>query len=478
MRRWLERLGAAGLALCVFGCGEIVVEQSADAVDDTASADVTAEDSKAETGPDAVVAPLLDGPCQRLYGVEEAEARGGEVHLFGTLLPLATPNGQGRDRAVELAVSEMNDNGGLLGKRVGVLACDDGGTVEGAKAAAQHLVAVAEVPAIIGAASSANTIAAFTEVARPAKVLMISPSATAAAMTHLADDNLLWRTATSDTTQSAAMVQYIADQGFQRVYVANRDDTYGNGFRDRLQEQLCDVLPDCAAGFETQSYRVEAAHLEDDQAAIVADVEAFQPDALVIVGLHDDGKRLLELADGKAKRFLLSDGLKSDDLKALPATLLRVVVGFNAGSPGGAAYQGFKTRYEAKFKDDDGPVSYAAHAYDAMYLVGYAVAASTHLGGPVTGERLAYGLGRLSEGDPVKAGGSAFNEMTQKLSTNPDQTLDFEGASGPLDFDPATGEAPGPIESWCVTSAGLLSLGVVLDTDGTFTAPDTSGCVN
>jgi len=76
--------------------------------------------------------------------------------------------------AAELAVDKINAAGGVAGRPIELVVRDDRGTSEGAQAADRELIA-ARVVAIIGHATSGQTIAALP-VAEQAGMVLISPS--------------------------------------------------------------------------------------------------------------------------------------------------------------------------------------------------------------------------------------------------------------------------------------------------------------
>lgn len=89
------------------------------------------------------------------------EAGTGEKVTIGAVLPLTGPNatiGEDQVRGIDLAVEEINANGGVLGKDLEVLVEDSGGTPEGAIDAARKLADTGDVPLVMGEYSSGNTI--------------------------------------------------------------------------------------------------------------------------------------------------------------------------------------------------------------------------------------------------------------------------------------------------------------------------------
>jgi branched-chain amino acid transport system substrate-binding protein len=99
----------------------------------------------------------------------------------------------------------------------------------------------------------------------------------------------------------------------------------------------------------------------------------------------------------------------------------------------------------------------AAGGYDAVFLLAYATA--TLNGKPETGKNLAEGLKLLSNLDPlaltvdagVKNLSAGITELISKGSIN------YNGASGPLNFDPKTGEAQSDIQIWCLPTLGMTT---------------------
>jgi hypothetical protein len=79
-------------------------------------------------------------------------------------------------------------------------------------------------------------------------------------------------------------------------------------------------------------------------------------------------------------------------------------------------------------------------SYDAFYLLAYATYALPK-GESVTGEGLSRAFAKLlPPGKPIDVGQAGIFEAYSALSQ--DQQIDLNGATGRLDFDPATGEAP------------------------------------
>lgn len=423
--------------------------------------------------------------CDRLYGEDPRLAEPGTFVTLGTLLPRSGALGafgDAMDNGVRLAVSEINQSGGVLGKKLAVVSCDDGTDANQAERAARHLADVAGVQAIIGAGASGVTIEAFNRVAKGSRVLMMSPSATSPAISNLTDDGLLWRTAPSDAVQGRAIAEYIVRRGYEKVAIVNRNDAYGNGLSAAISGQLC--LSDsafCGGGaILSRLYSDQSGPLqEDDQARVLAElVDSFKPEAVVLIAYVQDGVAFMNLAAGKGLRFILTDGTRDIALLGTTpnqrgvsdASILCTLVGTNPASPSGELYNAFALKYDANF--GAAPGTFAANSYDAAYLVALAYGAARGAGvAEPDGRALAEGLVRLSGSGRIELGVQDFGRALTTLSTSADSTVDVVGVSGPLDFDPTTGEAPSGIEMWRfdATLSRISNLGVVYDGQSSYT---------
>jgi hypothetical protein len=74
--------------------------------------------------------------------------------------------------------------------------------------------------------------------------------------------------------------------------------------------------------------------------------------------------------------------------------------------------------------------------------------------GGVSGAGIAQGLTQLSDTTQVTTPLQATNFTTLQAAFAQGRKVNLTGSSGALDFDPATGVAPGPIEVWSVQLDG------------------------
>lgn len=145
----------------------------------------------------------------------------------------------GRDGLV-LAINEINAAGGVAGKKVVLQVCDDKGTPEGARAAAQELIK-AGVVAIIGHMTSEQTMAALP-VVEEAGVVLLSPTASTAALTGKVDH--FFRVISDSTPDAVLLVRHVVqERGLKRLAAiydqenAAFSNTYLKAFKGELEKQ-------------------------------------------------------------------------------------------------------------------------------------------------------------------------------------------------------------------------------------------------
>jgi branched-chain amino acid transport system substrate-binding protein len=412
-------------------------------------------------------APLLSVDCTTVLGV--ANLASDDVIVMGTLMPVTGSNaatGLARQNSVDLAVSEITANvvgvpGGSGGKPrpLAFVACDD--TVDKIRAAT-HLVEDVGVPAIVAAGTSGNTIAVAQQVTIPAGVLLFSPSATAASITTLQDNGLVWRTAPSDVLQAVPLKDQLADLNTlvgnaAKLAILNKDDAYGTGLSAAvLQGLMWNGAPLDTSGTTFKQFQYSASATDISPTTLALD--QFRPDVVLVVGTAEaitQAMTPIETTGTSRPQWLLSDGARRPELLTLvtahPAMRSRVrgTVPFTTSPLAGS----FFTRYAAAYPGPPTPVLLfgMAGAYDIVYLLAYAMTAE--IGKPVTGASLDDGLKFTVGGaTPVDVGADALSPAFKLLQAG--TKIDFNGASGPLDFDVDTGEATSDIDVWCVKGAG------------------------
>ena len=216
--------------------------------------------------------------------------KGDGTLTIGTLLPqsgdlafLGPPEFAG----VDLAVQEINENGGVLGKNVKQVKADSGdGTPNIAPSETDKLLR-GGADVIVGAASSSVSLSVIDKIVQ-AGVVQISPANTSTAFDTYADQGLYFRTAPSDVLQGSVMANLVLSDGYDNVAILARQDSYGEALAENVQNF-----------FEESGGTVVSYKLYDPNAANfsaeVNDIAAQDPDAIVLISFDETKKIIPEL---------------------------------------------------------------------------------------------------------------------------------------------------------------------------------------
>ncbi len=432
----------------------------------------------------AKCAPLLSEDCKTIFQEPGALEKENAV-ILGILMPQTGENAQSmkpRVNAIELARRHIHKaNSGLPGVSGGasrplvIVSCTD---ADDSLRAARHLANVVRVPAIIGPAFSGVTTTVAKEVTIPSGVLVISPSATSPTLTDLADNGLVWRTAPSDVLQATAMIKLVEEHVEKEVRTAltlpmtaqiklavvHKGDAYGAGLGSALFKGLRFNGKTPAANADNYLQidygdPLKVTDIAANYVKAVNDLVAFKPHVIITVGTTEAVTEVFakleeKWTDPNRPRHIVADGLQVPELlqKIGANDQLRRRVFGTIGAATGENYDAFVNEYKLNFPDTQAD-SYAAGAYDATLLVSYAIAAAGNK--PLKGSLVNTGLKMTAaSGGGVPIIRSGYEDINKAFAAMLTTGIDYDGASGPLNFDPVTGEAPADIQIWCVRATG------------------------
>ena len=366
-------------------------------------------------------------------GAAQAELR------IGVLVPTTgdlQAYGESSRNGIELALSEINEDGGVLGEPAEIFVSDTQTEPQVGVDAAQRLVAVQGVSALVGALSSAVTIPVASSVSAVEGVPQISNASTSPVMTDLDDNDFLFRTTPSDAFQGVALAQVALDEGVESVSIIHINNDYGEGLADAFVEAYEDKGGTIAGrtAFEPgmASYRGELSNISDGQSP------------LLVIAYPENGQTILRQALEGAffSQFIFTDGMKS------PVIIENLGAEFLNGSFGTAAEarddtdaaQHFQSAYEGAYGEVP-PVPYIDTAYDAVYSIALAAVAGESTD-PVS---IRDNLRVINDPDGEVVGPGEFARAVELLDSG--MPINYQGASGSVDFD-ANGDVGGTFAHW------------------------------
>jgi len=160
----------------------------------------------------------------------EALKLGSIISVTGDLSDYGPPINAG----IELAVANANEADGVFGQPVVLAAADDGTLPEQGQSEARRLVDIEGIHALVGTLSSAVTQTIAENVTAPAKIPMISPASTAAAITTAVDDDFLFRLPIQDVAQAGVIADIAKSEGYTNICVLYVNTPYGEGLANSI----------------------------------------------------------------------------------------------------------------------------------------------------------------------------------------------------------------------------------------------------
>ncbi|MEV4171487.1 MULTISPECIES: ABC transporter substrate-binding protein [unclassified Nonomuraea] len=351
-------------------------------------------------------------------------AKGDGTLTLGTLLPqtgslafLGPPEFAG----VDLALKEINEAGGVLGKPVTKIDTDSGDTTTNIASQSVDKLLAQKADAIIGAASSSVSESVIDKITG-AGVVHFSPANTSDKFTTIADQGLYFRTSPPDKLQGRVLGDLIVADGNDTVGIMAMQDSYGTGLADQVQKTVTDGGAEVV---ERVDYDPKAA----DFSADVAKIKAKNPKGIVLIGFEETAKVVQELVKqgmpaSKHKWYMVDGNTSNTNYVKMPKGTLEGVKGT---IPGAAAPEDFQKKLlEVNPKLED--FSYAPESYDAANLIALAAeAAKSDAGTDVATKLMEVSKG----GEKCKS----FKECVDLLKAGKD--IDYEGVSGPVEFNEA-----------------------------------------
>lgn len=391
----------------------------------------------------------------------ETKTNSKETIKVGLLVPLTGSFeglGKGAKNASELAVNEINSNGGVLGKNLELVIADDGSGAKKALEGAKELVGKG-VSTIIGASASSATIPVANEVTVPANVLLMSYFSTSPAVTSVKDNNLLWRTIPSDAFQGVIAARTAFNEyKARKVGVLYVDSAYGKGiskvFKDEF-EKLGGTVPNFISYEEKSDSEIESF----DYSSKVKELFKDKPDLIYLVTYFKDGAKITVAAkdyvsDSYKPTVLGCDGNYGDDFRNnADQKFIEGMVGTAPVPPStDANYTSFVNSYKDKFKTE--PPAFTETAYDAVYLLAYSMMKSVKTDSKSISETL---KSVSSGGDVVNV--NEFKKASDLITKGTD--IDYQGASGKVDMDDNGDVTSGNYVIWKIESGKSKEVKVI-----------------
>jgi branched-chain amino acid transport system substrate-binding protein len=281
--------------------------------------------------------------------------------------------------ATELAVAEWNEKGGVLGKKIVMLAGDDQADPKQAVSIANKFINQ-KVVAVVGHWNSSCSIPA-SKYYSDANIVMISPATTNPQLTLQGFKNVFRVCGTDDQQGRVAAEFVLTTLRPKRVAVIHDKTAYGQGLADYFKKALGDKVQ--------VVYYSGIIQRDPDYKAVLTTIKENKPELYFFGGIYPEAGRLVRQAKevGLNIPMITGDGVFDPTFISIAGKAAEgTYVTFGKEPEGLPSAKAFIEHYKARYGD---PGPYSIYAYDTANIILTAIAQTGTTDGTKVAEYIA-----------------------------------------------------------------------------------------
>jgi branched-chain amino acid transport system substrate-binding protein len=382
-----------------------------------------------------LVAALVLAACAESGGSSAADGGqaddGGDI-VFGQLLGITGDYASFSPPAIDaarIAVEEINEAGGVLGRTVKLVSEDNRSTVDGSISGYQNVTGV-DGAQVLGSVESDGIVALFDTITDARLPTMCSSCGT----TFLDDKGgeYFFRVTASDSDAGLIAAQLARDAGYRNMAMIVQNTEGASG--------PAGVAEAAFSGIEGN--KITSVTIEPGASSYSAEVDqalSVRPDVIYLGAGIEAGLPILREIDrrGFDVPIIVSPDLILDETTTVPNAdnLVAALGNFDVN---GQTYRSYADRFRKMTGEEPSPGMYDANNYDQYILFALAMEAAGTTAGPEVAAQII---------DVASAPGKkvySYAEGLEALANGED--IDFEGASSSLDMN-ETGNLNSPLLS-------------------------------
>lgn len=294
------------------------------------------------------------------------DSGGGDKLIIAAANPMTGDSAQFGDmkaKAIQLAIDEVNAEGGIDGKLVELIAEDDTGNPKEAPNVAQKIAGNNNILAVVGHWNSSCTLAArgiYEAAGIPVITDSVNKQITDGTTPHL------FRISLTDTTQALNLAEYAYNvMGKRKAAILFTANDFGTGLKNDFTEQFEKLGGEVVASetyFEGQS---------KDFSPQLTKIKGQAPDVMFVAGYYVETALIAQQAIpvGLDVPMIGTEGISSDELVKLGGEAVEGIR-FAAFFHKDVEFPGtkeFVESFRAKYNKE--PDNYTALAYDSAKLI-------------------------------------------------------------------------------------------------------------
>jgi len=331
----------------------------------------------------------------------------GDTIKLGFIAPMSGDSasyGKLTSQAIQMAVDEVNEQGGINGFKVQLIIEDDAANTETGLAAANKLIKTDNVLCIVGAIFSSVSLV-VAPLAEEAKVVMISPASTHKDLPE--KGRFIFRVIISDAMQAIVFAKYLATiENVKTVGILYVNNAYSKGlamdFWEEFEKEEGQVVATESADEGTKDFKPQLRKIMEKKPEILYLPNYVSDIALIIKQAKEVGlKSKIYSADGFANPQIFD--LLGDQANGIIFTQA-------AEQKENPTIKKFADKYMSKY--GEAPDPYSINTYDAANII----------------------LNAIKQKSSKSVLGGSLNIDRDQLRDFVAATKDYDGASGSITF--------------------------------------------
>ena len=349
----------------------------------------------------AAIAITLTVSCQRSSTNNNGPNRTTiKLGFFGDLSGPTFNYGESAKNGALMAADQINQTGGIKGRKIDIVIEDDHGSPERAATLASKLIDQDKVIAVIAGGTSGNSRAAAPK-AQASRIPLISPSSTDPAVTQVGD--FIFRACFVDAFQGDVMARFAINtlKAKKAAILFDFNSSYGRGLSEYFELSFAKLGGEIVG-------KLSYTQNDSDFRGQLSSIQAAGADVVYIPGYYADVALIAKQARaiGLKQPLLGGDGWDAPELWELGGDALNgsfITTHYSVDDPSPAIQQ-FVREYKQRYGNLL-PDAHAALAYDAT---------------------------RVLAGAIERAGSTDGEQLRNALA----QTKNFAGVTGMISMDP------------------------------------------
>ena len=274
------------------------------------------------------------------------------------------------ERTLRMLVEQVNDQGGINGKKIELIVRDSAGSPERAVSFARQLIEEQRVFAIIGPSTSGETMR-IKQIAEEGRTILLSLAAAEAIVNPLA--RYVFKTPQNDRYAAMQIFKTMNELGIDKIAVVSGNDGFGQAGRGQIEQIAPDFNIQIVANEVYDSRATDLSALvtrlrSDREIQAVINWSVVPAQSILVRNMRQAGWDVpLFQSHGFGNiRYVEVAGAAAEGI-IFPAGRLLIADVLEDSHPQKEVLANYKRDYEERFNE---PVStFGGHAYDALMIL-------------------------------------------------------------------------------------------------------------